>query len=280
MNPDTELQQAYDEVLKKIGRNLILFQKAEHLLKRLLTLGNLKTTSTQPTTYDEHAFVWNKLTMGTLTKRFVEDHCGEKGPLVDFQPDTKEISIAISFSFKGGAEAREKLFATMVEERNELVHHLFFKVDETSLDSCREIADYLDAQRQKVLPAIKCLQDDCQFVTAGIQETLSLFTTDEGRAMWRLTEIQQCPVIDHLAATAGNYDGAWTSLGTAAKSIPADCVESISEALTRFGFENLIQLLTASEMFELRKNSKGRQYYRLKAFESSSADTLIYATSG
>lgn len=267
MNPDTELQDAYDDVLRKIGRNLLMFQKAEQLLKHLLTLGNFKVTDSEPTSYEEQASIWHKQTMGSLIMPFLEKHCSGKDPLANFPSDSAGISLASSFTLGVDAAARQKALAVMVNERNELVHHLFFKIDRNSVENCREIADYLDAQRENALPVIERLQEEGKFVTTQLSELCAFLTSDEGQAMLRLTGIQQCPVIAHLAAAAGNNKDAWISLKTEVNMIPADCIEPVEKALARFNFKTLTELLEASEMFDYRRSAKGQTFYRLKATE-------------
>ena len=48
MDEETILKDAYDEVLRRIGRNLLSFQLAEQILKELLRLGGFAIRSGAP----------------------------------------------------------------------------------------------------------------------------------------------------------------------------------------------------------------------------------------
>lgn len=242
-----------------------MFQKAELLIKHLLTLGNVKIVRGEETTYEEQASVWHKRTMGNLFQQFLEKHYTDKNPVSDFDVDGEKCGIAVSFTFGGDAVAREKSIAAMVRERNEFVHHLLDKLDPSSEESCREIASYLDAQREMVLPEITHLQADLKFVTSHCSELFAFWASDESREMFRLTGIQQCPVIVKLAETAGNSKIPWTSLANAAKAIPDDCTESVQETVARFNCKSLTALLVECEMFDLWRDPQNRMVYRLKA---------------
>jgi hypothetical protein len=56
MNNGSVIQAAYEEVLKKIGRNLLSFKMAEQILKELLRLGGLTTHSGAPEELLPNAF--------------------------------------------------------------------------------------------------------------------------------------------------------------------------------------------------------------------------------
>jgi len=280
METNSELQQAYDEVLRKIGRNLLMFQHAEQLLKGLMALGSITVSSDKPPAqFEELAVAFRKMTMGQLANLFVEKHCVEKeDPFPPLPEDSVVCQVAVHYTLGTGGsdfDARKDAFAAMVAERNELVHHLFQKVDRNSLESCRQIAIDLDQQREKVLPEIRRLQEDCKNTHREIFEMLAFIASDEGMAILFLPELQQCPLIQELAAIADQTSdsGQWTSLSSAASRVASCNRAEIPALLTRFRQKHLTGLLAASQLFDINleptESGHHRVLYRVKQVPES-----------
>jgi hypothetical protein len=273
MKPSDELQDAYDEVLKKIGRNLLIFQQAEHLLKLLLTWGSFRTTPDKPAVLDDFAKVWNQHTMGQLKSQFVDRHCTKSDDLIaDFNPENAGMAMSFTLGNSDGyAEQRGIAMDMLVAERNDLVHHLILRLQRDSLESCREISAYLDAQREKVLPEIQQLKDDCKSTREMMVQMISFLMSDEGMSALEKGPIRQCPLITNLAAIAAeNPDPmAWTPLKSAISRLQDFPSEKISDLVGQFGQKSLTRLLDASELFELKDEQCGhgrhRTLYRLKS---------------
>ena len=99
METNTELKEACNEALMKIGGNLLLFQQAEQLLKLLLTWGSFRSTLDRPTAFEDFAGVWSNQTMGQLKSQFLSRHCKQgEDPLADFNPQTAGIAMAFTFT--------------------------------------------------------------------------------------------------------------------------------------------------------------------------------------
>jgi hypothetical protein len=265
----TELENAYNEVLQKIGRNLLLFQQAELLIKRLRSIGSISGRPGEASeSIEKRASSCEKMTLGQLVNLFVDNHCmgessaPEASSAVDSVGGADEARFSVHFTL-GGTEgysaARRQALADMVAERNELVHHLLLKLDRDSLESCLQAGTHLDEQRQKILPEIRRLQEDLKNVTEVL-----------GREQLFLPEIQQSSLITNLADIAGKTQGPeeWTPLGPATKQLEDFPREKIDSLLTQFGMKSLTQLLEASQRFETQVeeggNGKHRTLYRLK----------------
>ena len=54
MQSEAELEGAKNEVWEKIGRNVLLFQQMEHMLKFLVTHGEVASYISEPSTNQEH----------------------------------------------------------------------------------------------------------------------------------------------------------------------------------------------------------------------------------
>ena len=117
-----------DDVLRKIGRNVVLFQQIEGLLKFLVA--NQRVDGTRANFIERHrrrAEEVQKQTMGVLVKRYTDAVLSDAGEPLTEQENVTEAWMSISFTIKGDGDFYESLPAKlklMVDERNNLVHHL------------------------------------------------------------------------------------------------------------------------------------------------------------
>jgi hypothetical protein len=81
----------------------------------------------------------------------------------------------------------------IVAERNEPVHHLWPKLDRTSLESCLKMSTYLDGQSAKVLPVIENLKADCKSVHESMTLLFEFLKTEQGIKMLRPPETDSIP---------------------------------------------------------------------------------------
>lgn len=275
MDEETILKDAYDEVLRKIGRNLLSFQLAEQILKELLRLGGFAVRSGAPEEpFGEIAKRAQKMTLGALTTLFTDTHCSLRDPAFPELPEgSDEGMIAMSFAFNLGendlAERQESL-ANLVAERNKLVHHLLPEFDRNSLESCRAAAADLDRQREAVLPAIKRLQHDYRVIRQELNQLAEYMTSPEGLNFLRVSPLQQHPLIELFVNIARNSEtpDAWISLNAAAGSITDYPRGEMSEICESFGQKSLTALMIASQLFDIELEPAGsdrhRVLYRLK----------------
>jgi hypothetical protein len=280
MESPTELHTAYDEVLKKIGRNLLLFQQAELLIKRLRSIGSYSARSGEACeSIKKHDSACEKMTLGQVVNLFVDHHCINEPPAPESSsaagshPIPGDARFSIHFTFGGPdgyPEARRLALAKMVEQRNELVHQLLPKLDRNSLESCRQMGGYLDEQRLGILPEIHFLQEDLKNVKADLETICNHLSSPRGMEQLSLPEIQRSSLITNLAAIAGEStdpDG-WTPLGPAIKRLQDFPRQMIDSLCAQFGLKSLTQVLETSQRFDLlvEQSGKGghRTLYRLK----------------
>lgn len=287
MNPPAELQAAYDDVLRKIGRNLLIFQEAELLIKKLSCISSYSASSAEAAeSIGKRTSICEKKTLGQIINLYVDRHLvgdsqsAETSSVAESDPNPGEVRFSCHITLGGTdgyQEARRQALAAMVAERNELVHHFLANFDSTSLESCLQASLRLDEQRRKIIPEIHQLQEDLKLVTASLKEILSLCESPTGMDQLFLPEIQQCPLITNLAAIAAeNPDPEdWTPVGPAIKRLQDFPSEKISELVSQFGLKSLTQLLEASQQFDVQvehtPNGKHRTLFRLKSPFSTSA---------
>lgn len=284
MDNESVIQAASEEVMKKIGRNLLSFQMAEQILKELLRLGGLATRSGAPDeTFGEMAKRVQTMTLGGLTTLFTETHCSNKAQVFPRLPENSdEVMIAMSFSFdygENGLAERRASLASLVAERNKLVHHLLPEFDRDSLESCRATAADLDRQRELVLPEIKRLQEDYRSIRQELSNLAALMSSPVGLNILSVSPLQHHPLVKefvNIAQTNPSSDE-WISLNSAAGSITGFSRDEITEICANFGYKSLTALMIASQRFEIdlepTANDRHRVLYRLKQ-DASMAEGL------
>ena len=155
MSEDTKLEDARNEVLRKIGRNVLNLQKMEGMLKLLNThaniSGNIDDLESVSRKQSESV---SRHTMGRLVQAFVQSVYLHQTDLnIESESDSKP-SISFSFTIEGDADLateREKALLSIVEERNRLIHtdltsNLMlllrnWPLRKTADDSCQPVSD-------------------------------------------------------------------------------------------------------------------------------------------
>lgn len=170
-----------DEVLRKIGRNIVNFQKMEAMLRLLNTqraisgsISDLsriaakakKTTSKQP--------------MGRLADAFIRSVYSSEPALAGHE-SVKEISVTFSLKIEADpaliAERRRAL-RSVVKERNKLVHQWLASFDSNSLESCKALAADLDEQHARIWPEFETLRTIVMAVRECQREAAQYLASD------------------------------------------------------------------------------------------------------
>lgn len=274
MHPETETSAAYDEVLRKIGRNLLLFQQAELIIKRLMKLGSY--TAIQGAAKDPQPDPHCQMTLGQLRNLYVQKYLSQQPAppsSSSTEPSASGLSIQINFTLglsSSESEARKLELDQLITERNQLVHHQFSTLNPESLERCRTAAAALDEQRHRILPSILHLQQDLSNVNDGLKIITDQLHSNEAMRQLFLQEIKESPLIQNLitiAQQSTDADG-WTMLREAITKLQDFPEEKIREQCSQFGMKSLSALLEASRHFEIRmlgasESSKGQTQYRL-----------------
>jgi hypothetical protein len=179
---EIELKNAQEEVKNKCGRNMLLFQQAEHLLKYLVSIDDISGyISEVDGKLQKQKEKTSVKTLGQLVGKFTDntfsEHEEKAAPEV-----LKEAFISTSFKIESDAvfyEARKQALASMVVDRNDLNHHLLPRIQFNSIDSCRETIMYLDRQHEKHLPEIEILKNIVKSRQESIKVLAQSLDSDE-----------------------------------------------------------------------------------------------------
>lgn len=161
MTNDIELSSQREEVLRKIGRNVVNFQKMEGMLKFLNAQqalnGELKDI---PQIAARAKKSTSNLPMGRLADAFLKSAYSSAAGVTE--PSEGE-NVTVSFSFRIEADPaltkeRKKALRSVVIERNNLIHKWLASFDPNSLESCRALETALDAQHARIWPEFQTLK--------------------------------------------------------------------------------------------------------------------------
>lgn len=176
-----------DEALRKIGRNLVSFQKMERALKILVSRSKMSGyVSEIEKAQKKRTKAIEKRTMGSLVTDFMDSVHGEDSPSEDEPADLTEAWVSVSFrigSDKEETKARKKAMTLVVAERNALVHKMLDSFDPDSVESCQQLIQQLDEQRARVSPHYKYVMQGLaamQTAQKGIYEQLKSMELSSG----------------------------------------------------------------------------------------------------
>lgn len=268
-----------DEVLRRVGRNLVIFQQIELFLKFILENSN----STHVRSHGASALVETSVvggrpaqqTLGTLVRNYLSDVLVEAGlEIPEFGlPETAQCAFRFKFTMEVEDAFVQRLRADlklMTEQRNELVHHFLPRWkpgDETALN---DALAYLNVQRDKVSPMFDHLKEISLRIEQGRKSMAELVASPEFERQFELAWLQRSPLISLFCEVHGRdkrTDG-WTYLSTAGQVAAKEHPDELAHLVERYGFKSLKQLLIGSELFDVMEEGmpKGgsRTLFRLR----------------
>lgn len=282
MDNDQDLTTIRDEVFQKIGRNLVNFQRIELMLKHLIANGQVSGHMSEFKKIQEKKIEGvKKKTLGTLVGEFVETtfQSGDTSP--ESTAELKEPYI--SFSFSVGAdtdfyESKKRELKSLVDDRNDLIHHLLPRFNTESIDSCLEIRDYLDQQRERLIPEFEYLKSVIESLEEEIKACAAYWDSEEGQKDFEIGFLQQSSMVQlllNVSVQKPRPDG-WTFLTTAIQQLRQILPGEIEQLSTRWNYQSLPELMVASEFFDLAKENLSNGGYR---WVYRSKPTLAYSAS-
>jgi hypothetical protein len=278
MDAEDDLSTLTDELFRRIGRNLMNFQRVEGMLKFLVANGQLRGPIKELSEISaaQHASV-QRTTMGLLAGRFVDTLLSDAGDVEDSPMVPSEAWFSFKITFESdaaaSAELREGLRA-LVDERNELVHHLQARWDIKSIESTRILASQLDEQRERLIPLYEHLQRIVRACADGMKAHAEFIASPEGTQMIELLWLRQSPLVQLLGECAtrlARADG-WAPLASAGQVLRQQAPEDAAALKQRYGYSTLKRLLIATDMFDIKDEPTARGFrtvYRLRLRESA-----------
>lgn len=265
---DLPLKDINNEVLRKIGRNIVLYQYIEYVLKTLLINGNISGSINEIHKIREQQIkTIQRQTMGQLAKDFLAQMVFQTEDSNTEVDNLKDNWISFSFTFGDGNtfnKLQEMLSASVVE-RNKLVHHLLAIWDINSPISDKEIDYYLDHQHAEIQATIKYLQSIVNALQDS-KKSLAEFISSHAFSEF-LLDNRIITLLSEIALQKKRSDG-WVELAVAGSLIQQQAAEEITALKEKYGCKTLKALLLQLNTFEIReeRTPKGgvRVLYRMK----------------
>lgn len=266
MKADTSLPTP-DEILRRVGRNLLLFQQIEGLLKFLLA--SHKGGGTQQDFKERQQNQVqriNKQMLGNLVEKYGTEFLQDAGVEVaeeERPADWFSFSIRISCD-SGFLESMRRDLKLMTDERNELVHAFLPKWQPDSPEKIAETLAYLDAQREKVLPILEHLRTNIDHMEQSRKLLAEFMASDEYCRQTELMWLQASPLVAFLGEVTSQIrrkDG-WTYLAHAGELAAESLPDEIKALKERYGFKTLKKLLLGCEIFDVLDEPLARGGFR------------------
>lgn len=262
---ENELETVKNEVLRKIGRNVILFQQMEHLLKFILNFNHSTPISKVQENFAAQQESIHRKTMGQLVEPFLSGLVTTKS--IPEYIDEPWLSFNCSMRIDAADHKQwEERLKAIVDERNQLIHHLLPRWNLSSIDSSKVLEKDLDQQRERILPEL----DRLKLISDSIREHLAFLNSEEGKKEIDFMILSQSPLVGWLFKVGKEYarpDG-WVALSKAAQLIREHIPQEFADLPRRYGYENLKSILLAARYFDILEEptSKGgiRVVYRIK----------------
>lgn len=269
----SDLKPIQDEVLRHLGRNLLLFQQIEHFLKFLLsTQKSGGTAETFESNMQEQAEGISKKMLGQLVDKYATEVLQDAGEEV---PEEESPADWFTFSFRisgdtGFIDSMRRDLKVMTDERNELVHHFLPRWQPDSPKKMAEALAYLGAQRERVLPMHEHLRSTIGHMQESRQKLLEFMASSEFEKQSDLMWLQASPLVFFLSkvTTKIHRKDGWCYLAHAGKLAAKELSEELKNLKERYGFNTLKKFVIGSELFDvLDEPLPGRGFrtlYRLR----------------
>lgn len=170
-----------EEVLRKIGRNIVNFQKMEAMLKFLQTQRAISGSISDLSRVAAKAKkATSKQPMGRLADAFIRSAYSSEQTVAE-QSSVEEISVTFSLRIEADpalVAERKRALRSVVKERNKLVHKWLASFDPNSLESCEALRADLDEQHAKIWPEFDTLRTIVMAVREYQREAAQYLASD------------------------------------------------------------------------------------------------------
>jgi hypothetical protein len=154
-------------------------------------------------------------------------------------------------------ESSRRTLKALIEERNDLVHHLLTRWDLHDAANCNTLSAELDEQRSRIVAETQKYR---AFVNALIETTKELQTfidSDDGKRYFNITMLQSSRLAMLLSQIAMSHarDDGWTLLSVAGAQLSSLIPKEFEKMKREHGEGSLHKLVTAMDLFDIRSES-------------------------
>lgn len=266
------MNETKNEALNKIGRNMLLFQQLESLLKFVVANGSFSGYTSSLNEDYENTSPVKRQTMGQLVGQYIEyTNPGNKGKSSD-SDNLSEGNISFNVHIGTGLnyyEAKKKVMEQIVSERNVLIHNMLPMFDPDSEESCMMLQEKLDRQGEKISSEIKEVEIIANAIKDGRKKIADFLRSAQGEGRFdlfhRLSRIGFLLV--DIAARIKRADG-WASMSTAGQLLKKHAPEEFDLLKREDEYNSLKKIILATGLFDLCEEKTGSDgclfLYRLR----------------
>jgi hypothetical protein len=195
---------ARNEVFRRIGRNLFLFQDIEAKLKYLAIAAGVEGPfSKLAQRVADRANKLSQKSMGILAGKLFSGVLSKTSRQKQMQTDTWRLSVRVEVDDQY-AEQLEAQIRSLVDERNRWAHHASTCCDFQSHESMRAAGEELDLQRIRILEVGAELSTICDGIRSHVEELAPFVNSPEFDARWRLACAQRS-LIDFIKQSSEEW---------------------------------------------------------------------------
>ena len=251
-----------EALLLKVGRNLLLYQKAELLMKELSLRSEIVVTFGEKPAekYSRRSEIIANETLGQVT-RTVQQRIQTDDRLPDLLDSLPDGGIATTYSItmsEEDAAAHRVSLDELLKARNAFIHRLYPRLLGTK-DEPRELVwQSLDEDHDRFAPIIARLETVLTLITEAQQKIARSLGSDEGKAEFSRWFDRTSPLVMKLAElhpTIAKEDG-WASLNQALHEIRKSDPPLIDTQLKLSACKSSSELLLRTGAFELREQPR------------------------
>lgn len=168
------------DALYAIGRNVVNFQRLEHILKQLVLFAPICTTASGlQSEVEKRRAKAERLTLGRAVRKWIESEPYTTEPKQVPRPD-QQIIISFGFALLGhGPEYFDQLsgeLESLAKERNRLIHFDLTRLNFEDEVECNALSIQLNAQNDRIIRLTKFLGT----ILEQMQALARLMASNEG----------------------------------------------------------------------------------------------------
>lgn len=255
MSNEADLKEIKDDVFREIGKNVLLLQQVERLLKLLVGRGRIQGVATSLEAQRAKRIAGTEMqTLGMLFEKFSTEVLGPGAEEDIRKAKTSEAYVSFSFRIEGDSAFQDEQKVAMdelVKQRNELVHHFIAKWDWKSVASMQEAYRHLILQREQAEAQRVFLANAWQ----SFQEYAAFLASAEAAKQFELAWLRQSKIVNLLREAAIRFarpDG-WLAIARAGKFVHDNAREDLDRIKEYYGFRTLRALIAGVGLFELKE---------------------------
>ncbi len=254
---------ASDEVLRLIGRNLLIYQRIEMNLKRLVANGrpiSISRTTTEDQLAEQARANYDDVkrnTLGTGLKRVFGFGGLRAGPDLDAHAQDFMMTFSSILEVEDSPEARKWLDGwqdALVGARNRLAHGFLDAFDLETVESCTAACRQLDEEQDTALRFLHFTRSAIATRLQGAIAMKEFFESDDfTRNLERIFALESfARALEREAEHLRRADG-WCLFATAVRAVRGSQPDTVAGLVSSGEYRTLLAAAEAAQAFQWRK---------------------------